>query len=126
MGTVDAIRKQTLLSLVARAETGEFKLQVVGPNFDSYMNLPRQNVELLPPVWEIEQYAKHCTETAGIMLGRSTVEGWMCGKPGTIYQVNLAGAPETVTLHEPPADLSMFDSRTVAKQVEQVYANVLS
>lgn len=126
VGTIDAIRKQTLLTLVEQAERGDFKLIVVGPNFDSYLNHPRQNVEVLPPTWDIENYTKACTETAGIMLGRSTIEGWMCGKPGTIYQVDLTGAPKQTTLYQPPEDLTMFDSKVVAKQIEEVYANVLS
>ena len=46
------------------------------------------NLKITP---EIEKFVKECDETAGILLGRTTIEGWMCGKPSWIYKVDSGG-----------------------------------
>lgn len=39
----------------------------------------------------IRHFVYNCDYTAGILLGRTTLEGLHCGKPGMIYNINAAG-----------------------------------
>ncbi len=82
--------------------------------------LPR-NAKVYPATWDVEQYFNRCDETAGIMLGRTTIEGWLCGKPGWIYDVDEAGHVTNTTWTEPPQDLDRFNIRTVAGQIASLY-----
>ena len=59
------------------------------------------------------------------MLGRTTIEGWACGLPGIIYDVDQQGNILSITKHNPPEDMSKFDSKLVAKQIEKIYYALL-
>ena len=60
-------------------------------------------------------------ETAGIQLGRTTIEGWVAGKPGWIYKVDDQGNILDIQFHEPPADVEKYYSENVAKQIIDEY-----
>jgi hypothetical protein len=68
----------------------------------------------------------NCSETAGIQLGRTTIEGWMSGKKSWIYNVDSNGSIIKKTLTDPPSDISKYYSENVAKQIREIYVNVLS
>lgn len=126
VGTIDFLRRQALFDLIAQAIKGYIDLYIVGNKNDRYLNfdLP-ENVHWQPAVWDIEQYVKVCDKTAGILMGRSTIEGWACGKPGIIYDINSATQIESVDEHPVPFDMSRFDSRLVAQQIIKVYESIL-
>lgn len=75
----------------------------------------------IPPQWRIEAYTKLCKQTASVYMGRTTIEGWLCGKPCLIYNPDT----ETSKLTQPPDDLSVFDSSKVVDQILEVYKKVL-
>jgi len=64
--------------------------------------------------------------TAGIQLGRTTIEGWLCGKPGWIYQVDSNGGILTKNLHDPPQDVEKYYADNVAKQIKEKYVEILN
>ena len=74
----------------------------------------------------IESYVKNCSETAGILLGRTTIEGWLCGKSGWIYDVDKEGNILSKNQHEVPSDVIKFDSLNVAKKIKQEYIKILN
>ena len=77
------------------------------------------------PVWKIEDFIKRCSRTLGIGLGRTTIEGWACGKSGLIYEVDGKGAIISEADTPPPADLSRFDSSRVAETLLAIYRKIL-
>jgi len=116
VGTVDLLRKDTLLDLKKRFKN----LKIIGANESNLDYLG--NTEWHDQVWKIEKYIKQASMTAGILLGRTTIESWLCGVPTEIYDIDLDGKIKSHNLVEPPRDLSIFDAKNVAKKIEEQYA----
>ena len=76
--------------------------------------------------WTIEKYIHNCYETAGIQLGRTTIESWMCGKKSWIYTVDSNGNIQSKQLLDPPTDIEKYHSTNVAKKTKEEYIKVLS
>lgn len=125
VGTLDKIRYQTVHELARRARNESFDLWIVGKNHLLSTAQWPENAQYFPPVWEIERFVKACDETAGIMLGRSTIEGWACGKPGWIYDIDLLGKIKSRSWHEPPLHIKEFSIQTMASKVLAVYERAL-
>jgi hypothetical protein len=78
------------------------------------------------PTHSVEGYIHNCSETAGILLGRTTIEGWMCGKKGWIYDVDNEGNIKSKKLFDIPDDLDKFYSSNVTKKIKDIYIKVLN
>jgi len=76
--------------------------------------------------WNVEKLINQCTETAGIQLGRTTIESWLCGKPSWIYKVNSLGSIESKEKIDVPSDLEKYYSKNVVEQIKKEYNKVLS
>ena len=37
--------------------------------------------------WHIENYVADCDQVAGTDVGRTAIEGWMCGKSAWVYDI---------------------------------------
>ena len=91
---------------------------VSGQPFD----IPYGNVKWLPMRWDVEEYIKQCDFTAGIWLGRTTIEGLLCGVPGYVYDVDMDGNLLGVELVYPDDyDLDDFDIVNLAQKYERLY-----
>jgi glycosyltransferase involved in cell wall biosynthesis len=126
-GTVDLLRKATIFDLFRRTGNEGFELWLLGLKADCY-SAAGSYIDRLPPGvkwfdqdWNTEQYIHQCDETAGILLGRTTIESWACGKPSWIYAIDLQGNILSRELHQPPVDMSPFDSVNVVNQFEALY-----
>jgi hypothetical protein len=75
---------------------------------------------------KVEYFVKNCHETAGILLGRTTIEGWLCGKPGWIYSVEDSGHILNKKRFDIPNDISKFNSLEVAKKIKEEYIKILN
>jgi hypothetical protein len=83
-------------------------------------------VKYFPSTNQVEKFVKNCSETAGILLGRTTIEGWMCGKPGWIYNIDPFGNVLSKEKHEVPEDVSKYSSTEIVKQIKQYYIDTLN
>ena len=89
-------------------------------------DLRKQKAELITvgrgfpigPTEKIEEYVWDADETAGIMLGRTTLESWACNRPAWIYDVDERGNIKSKVRATPPKDLRFIDRYEVAKQIE--------
>lgn len=126
-GTIDSLRKASILHLAERAQREDFILRVVGAKTlnETYLDSLPPKVEHYPMNWNIAKFIQSADETAGILLGRTTIEGWACGKPGWIYDINLDGSIKSFELHPPPHSMQAFDSRYVAKQLLMLYEEAI-
>ena len=88
--------------------------------------LTQEHVKHFKPTWNVEKLLSECSETAGIQLGRTTIESWLCGKPSWIYKVNSLGNIESKEKFDPPSDLEKYYTDNVAKQIKEKYLEVLS
>jgi len=122
VGPVDYLRSQAIADLIAQVRRNEIRLIGIGRG---WTKLEQDNVITREPLFEVEEWIKLCDYTAGIKLGRSTIEGWLCGKPAIIYDVDSQGKVVNKSVQNPPKDLSKFDSRVVASQIEEIYDRVI-
>jgi predicted Fe-Mo cluster-binding NifX family protein len=128
VGTLDYLRKETLLDLVKTTKEEGKELWIVGKENGVTANEiigDNTHVTYHQPTWDIEKYIHKCDITVGILLGRTTIEGWMCGKPGWIYDVNDKGQIQSKTLHEAPRDSSKTRGDMVANQIIEEYKEIL-
>jgi len=128
VGTLDYLRKNTILDLIEKTKNNNEELWLVGKENDvSAIQLIGNNnhVTYFGPRWDVEKFVYDCDETASILLGRTTIEGWLCGKPGWIYTINNQGEISSKELHLVPEDVSKFKSENVASEIIKIYKEVL-
>lgn len=128
VGSLDDIRKNTLFDLILYTKNNGKELWIVGKNMSNYLPILNQykHIKYFPPSVDVEKYVKNCSETAGILLGRTTIEGWMCGKSGWIYDVNEKGEILNKKLHIPPDNIEMFYSSNICKRMKEEYEKILN
>jgi glycosyltransferase involved in cell wall biosynthesis len=128
VGTVDYLRRNTIQDLIDVTRENNQELWIVGKKNDTYLddmiaNQPHVTYHESTP--NIENYIHQCDETAGILLGRTTIEGWMCGKAGWIYDVDYTGRILSKELHQVPSDIEKYYSSNVIKDIFQLIINAL-
>ena len=128
VGSIDYLRETTIKDLVEYTKTINKELWLVGENKSNYLNdiLSNPHVKYHNATSKVESFVKNCTETAGILLGRTTIEGWMCGKPGWIYNIEDSGHILNKERFNIPKDTNRFDSIEVAKKIKQEYIKILN
>lgn len=91
IGTYDHLRANVVQELIQDAVERKTNLWLMLPeNPFQGIQLP-ENVIVYPPTWKTELYTRQCDETASIFVGRTTIEGFMMGKPGLVYSVDDKG-----------------------------------
>jgi hypothetical protein len=123
VGTIDYLRKETILDLMERTKEEGKELWLVGEDKGNYLQqvLFEPHVKHFPATWSVENFIYKCEETAGIQLGRTTIEGWMCGKPSWIYKVDSGGFILSKEKFDPPTDIEKYYAANVAKQIKEEY-----
>jgi glycosyltransferase involved in cell wall biosynthesis len=127
VGTIDYLRKETILDLMERTKEEGKELWLVGEDKGNYLPfvLNEPHVKHFPPTWSVENFIYKCEETAGIQLGRTTIEGWLCGKPSWIYKVDSGGFILSKEKFNPPTDLEKYYTMNVAKQIKEEYLKII-
>ena len=128
VGTTDYLRKDTILDLIEYTKELGKELWLVGDNNGNYLEnvLLEQHVKYFPSTWNIEKFILESYETAGIQLGRTTIESWMCGKSSWIYKVDAGGFILSKERHKPPTDIEKYYTVNVAQQIRDQYLKILS
>ena len=113
------------MSSYAKEQNKEF--WVVGAKHMDYIDTLRKepHVRYFSPTINVAHYVKNCSETGGILLGRTTIEGWMCGKSGWIYNVDDRGNILDKKLHHPPENILDYSSTNVVKKIKEQYTEIL-
>lgn len=126
-------RMETVADLVARSVAEGFHLTLVGdrmsgpfPDYADPSKLP-SNVRWYPSTWDVERHLRNCDETAGILYGRTTTEGWLCGKPGWIYSLDRDGHVTGRELSLPDRDelVDRHDRHRVSERIERIIESVI-
>ena len=128
-GTLDNVRKPTIMKIIRDSKQENFDVEIMGKNchFSSTeMEYLKRYANVLDDSWDIDKNTKNCSETASIMLGRTTIEGWFCGKPGWIYDIDLKGNINNYSLYPVPKNLSDYDIKNVAAEIEKLYTEIVN
>jgi len=128
VGTIDYLRKESILDLIEYTREIGKELWLVGEDNGNYLQniLLEDHVKHFPATWNVENYISKSYETAGIQLGRTTIESWLCGKPSWIYKVDAGGFILSKERHEPPTDIEKYYAMNVAQQIKDEYLKILS
>jgi len=128
VGTLDYLRESTIRDIIEYSKTINKELWIVGENKSNYLDdlLKNQNVKYYGSTNKVESFVKNCSETAGILLGRTTIEGWLCGKPGWIYNIDESGNIINKERFDIPEDIDKFNSLSVAKKIKEEYIKILN
>jgi glycosyltransferase involved in cell wall biosynthesis/regulator of replication initiation timing len=126
VGTIDPLRKKAIEDLIADAKEKDYRVTIVGKKHDIYLDNPPSHVSVLEPTWNVQKYLEDATETAGILLGRTTIEGWVAGLPGWIYDIDLEGNILKKTLFPPPKDIQKFNINNVADSIINLYEQAIN
>jgi hypothetical protein len=128
VGTIDYLMKNSILDLVDYTKEIGKELWLVGENKSDYLQtiLLEPHVKHFPATWDVENYIFKSYETAGIQLGRTTIEGWLCGKSSWIYKVDSNGEILSKEKFDPPTDVEKYFTLNVAQQIKNEYLKILS
>lgn len=89
VGTIDKLRKTTLMNLVDQAVNyKDHILRIVGDKHDTYLDYQFDNVEVLPSRWDIEEEVKRANVILSVLLGRTAIEGYLMGKRVLIHNTD--------------------------------------
>lgn len=119
---LDSIRFQAVFHLANECAKNDWDLLVMSESLYDF-NLP--NVTYLKKRWDTETIVKNVDFTAGILLGRTTLEGLCCGIPGYVYNINKTGDVMGIDMYEPGELESLCDSKYVVKQHIELYKKIL-
>jgi len=128
VGTIDYLREQTIKDLIEYTNENQMELWLVGENKSDYLDdiLMNKHVKRFTPTWNTETFIRKAKETAGILLGRTTIESWMCGKKSWIYNVDKSGGILSKELVSPPEDINKFYGSTVCEKLVDSYLNIIN
>lgn len=111
-GSLDYLRYKPLRYLLDLSEKQNFKVIHVGRNDYSTVH---PNFSTYESTWDIEKYYRRCDIVSGIFLGRTSIEGLLCGKKVLQFDVDNTGVIKKVYWHTEP-DLEKFNKHSVVSQ----------
>ena len=128
VGTVDYLRELAIKDAGEYAISLGKELWLVGEDKSIYLKsyLEHPAIKHFPSTWNLKPFIEGAYETAGIQLGRTTIESWMSGKDSWIYKVNENGDILSKEKTSPPEDIEKFYADNVAKQIKEQYIKILS
>lgn len=120
---LDNIRFNAVNHLVNECIQNDWDLLIMS---DSKYDFNHPNIKYIDKRWDTESIVKNVDFTAGILLGRSTLEGLCCGIPGYVYYIDRNGELTGVQLLEPDKYPQLCDSKNVVKQHIELYNKILN
>lgn len=118
-GTLNNLRAKAAMDVATYIDKG-YKIVYVGENWDKLANAKNDNAMFLPARWDVETLLRNAEMTAGIMLGRTTIEGYQCGLGAIIYTVDKDGniLDKKVTNARPRKE---YYSDYMASEMDKIY-----
>lgn len=120
---LDSIRFQPIQHLVTQCIENDWDLYLMS---DSKYDFNHPNIKYLEKRWDTEVIVKQMHFTAGILLGRTTLEGWCCDVPGYMYIIDINGNIMDIQTEAPANIKELCNSKNVAQQHVNLYQQVIS
>lgn len=122
-GSLNEIRRKCMDCFASVCKQRGWKMIIVGEDINNVHNelLKKHGttIEYYHPTAFIEDFVLSCDATCGVLIGRTTIEGWLLGKPAFVFDVNSSNDPIGFEFMEPPTDLDKFNSIKIAEQFLQ-------
>jgi hypothetical protein len=93
---------------------------------DSRYDFKHPNIKYVDKRWDTENLVQMMHFTAGILLGRTTLEGWCCDVPGYMYLIDIDGNILSIETIAPYNIVELCKSTYVANQHIQLYTDVIN
>lgn len=126
-GTVDYLRAQAAEMILDLAKERGWRVIFQGRKLSGHLDdLPDHAQYREGDEWNIEEVLQLCTATAGVLLGRTTIEGWAAGIPGIIYEIDNDGNVLEWGEFDPPPPqiMELFDIKYMTTCYERLYERV--
>lgn len=122
-GTYDHLRRDALDWTLRRAREEGLSVHFVGTPHPQ----PVPGLTAEPARWDMETAINGSVAVAGRIFGRSSIEGWACGRTSWSHTTELDGKVLGQFDFAPPAPdlMRLFDARLVAAQYEQLAESVI-
>lgn len=127
IGTLDYLREMLIRDQIISTKENNQELWIIGADNGGLSGdfASHDHVKYLGVKSNVEEYIKKCDYTAGIFKGRTTIEGFLCGKRGWIYYVDKEGKILHKELREVPADVEKYKSDFSAQKVYDLYEEII-
>lgn len=119
---LDSIRFKSVSHLVKSCIDKDWDLYLMS---ESRYNFNHPNIKYIDKRWDTETIVKNMDFTAGILLGRTTLEGWCCGVPGYMYLIDINGNIIGIDVEKLENIEELCDSKNVAKQHIELYNRII-
>lgn len=125
VGTHDHLREKSALDLVNNLKVGE-TVTFMGQGWEIGENVVHPQVRFIGPQWNVEDEISKCNIVVGVMMGRTTIEGWMMNRKALIYDVDKEGNILSKSMFKRPKYYMKFRLHYMVDRVLKVYKKVLN
>jgi hypothetical protein len=115
---LDPIRFNAVRHIVQQCIENDWDLYIMS---ESRHNFNHPNIKYVDKRWDTENLVQMMHFTAGILLGRTTLEGWCCDVPGYMYIIDVNGDIQSIETIAPEYIKQKCNSKYVASQHIQLY-----
>jgi hypothetical protein len=119
---LDPIRFNAVSHLVEQCIKNDWDLYIMS---ESRFDFDHPNIKYLDKRWDTETVVKQMHFTAGILLGRTTLEGWCCEIPGYMYTIDIHGNILNIEIDQPKNITDLCDSKKVAVSHVELYNTII-
>jgi hypothetical protein len=119
---LDPIRFKAVQHLVAQCIENDWDLYLMS---ESRYDFNHPNIKYIDKRWDTENVVKMMYFTAGILLGRTTLEGWCCDVPAYMYIIDIHGNILDIETTAPDNIKTLCDSKNVAQQHINLYQSII-
>ncbi len=120
---LDNIRINPIRHLVQECVENDWDLYLMS---ESRFDFNHPNIKYIDKRWNTEDIVKQMHFTAGILLGRTTLEGWSCDIPGYMYLIDVHGNILNIETDMPANVKQLCNSAYVAEQHINLYKKILN
>lgn len=125
-GATDNIRFKAVCHIVGSCIQNDWDLYIMSNVYQRY-DFNHPNIKYIDPIWNNEVIVKNMDFTAGILLGRTTLEGLHCNVPGYIYNIDEYGEITDIQLMHPEENfVKLSDSKNVVQEHIKLYKKIIN
>ena len=119
---LDPIRFKAVQHIAKQCIDNDWDLYLMS---DSKYDFNHPNIKYVDKRWDTENIVQMMNFTAGILLGRTTLEGWCCDVPGYMYIIDINGNILNIETTPPNRIKELCNSKYVAQQHVKLYQTII-